>query len=480
MSESTSSRDAQNYYLTLIALTGCLCLLPGICAGPARADTADKDPHNIVIVTVDTLRADHLSENGYFRDAAPFINSLAKQGVNFQNAFTCSAHTAPAHASMFTSLYPFEHRVRRNLEGLHRNTLNIASYLQEHGYQVGGFSAVQFMEGRVGFPKLAPEYRWDDTAITDRFWFRNASQNITRAKRWLATKKQDQRLFLWIHFYDVHEWMKRFHLPKEFLTFFDGASGEKMQSALEQQNGPSADNFKKKERFFRANNRYDARLRFADHHLRDLYEYMNKMSFNENTLWIITSDHGEGLNNHRYLYHGEHFYQEQLHVPLIFHSTSAATSLRVKTLVRTVDIFPTVAHLIGKPLDKITAKLRGVSLVPLLTSGKWESEDPFKFSFAERRPRDSDRWHRSWREGEAFSLHNLTRKLIHYTSGTDLYFDLRIDPFELHSSTEHPHYTHDLEQLLRITAARSGSPVDSAAPDYDDEAIKELTALGYL
>jgi arylsulfatase len=459
-----------------------LFLLPaGLVAQEGALPQKKIAPQNVVLVTIDTLRADHLSVNGYFRDAAPFLNSLARRGMNFSQAFTCSSHTAPSHASMFTSLYPFEHRVRRNLETLHHKTFTVASYMKEQGYAVAGFSAVQFLEGRVGFPELDKEYQWEDTAITKKFWYRNAEQNVTRVTRWLSRQKSSDKFFIWIHFYDVHEWMKRSHIPAEFLTHFDGETGDAVQTAVEKSHGPAAKHFKKRDRFFWAINRYDARLRYVDHHLHQLFQYMNKNSFNENTLWVVTSDHGEGLNNHNYLYHGEFLYQEQLRVPLFFFDTGQAPSRQVHSLARTVDIFPTIADLIGHPLNKDTHAVRGLSLASNWEDGGMKEVPQVRYSLAERRPRDATKWHRGWKEGEVFSLHDLESKMIYHSAFDDEFFDLNKDSYELQSSEQGERYKAWKRKLESITGGKKQQSTPApAAPAYDTQAVEELTALGYL
>ncbi|RIL05218.1 MAG: hypothetical protein DCC75_11880, partial [Proteobacteria bacterium] len=150
----------------------------------------------IVFVTIDTLRADHLSSYGYPRSTSPFIDSLAHKGLVFDNAFSACSHTAPSHASMFTGLYPFRHQVLRNGEGLNKNTYSIIKWAAEIGLEPWAFSSVAFMERRFGFSELREEDRPPGTEISKRLRYRRAEKQIDQVLHWLGLPKRPEKFFL--------------------------------------------------------------------------------------------------------------------------------------------------------------------------------------------------------------------------------------------------------------------------------------------
>ena len=158
-------------------------------------DESLSPPDRIFLITIDTLRADHLGTYGYPRGLSPFLDSLAEKGVVFTDAQSSISHTAPSLASMFTGLQPAQHRLLRNGQRLAPAILSLAEVLKEKGYNTAAFTPLRFLRGvSQGFDHF-PLNKYD-----------SAPGILRRASEWLAARPAGEKLFLWVHLYDVHEW----------------------------------------------------------------------------------------------------------------------------------------------------------------------------------------------------------------------------------------------------------------------------------
>jgi arylsulfatase A-like enzyme len=466
-------------FFSLMALLATGFLLLGCEPSTPEAAPEIKPFKRIIFVTIDTLRADHLKAYGYLRQTAPFIDSLLSRGTYFTQAFTAASHTAPSHTSMFTSRFPYQHRVLRNHDQLDEKFYTLPKALQSNGFITAALPAVSFLEGKVGFPQLPAEEDLKGSGIHKTLRYRNAEVNTNRALHFLKGK-QDKKLFLWLHYFDVHEWDNLKGLPKEYHHLHDQDDPEELINFITKEHRISVNFHKTREKFFAAINRYDARLRFVDDQLKKLHSFMQEQNMLDDTLWVITSDHGEGLGAHNYKEHGEYLYQEQLHIPLIFYSSRE--DLRrgaISELVRTVDLLPTLLNLSGlsAPCDQ---KLEGLSLRPLLQTGNWANKRVM-YSFAERRPKDDTPLRRNWEPGEVFSVHDQSEKYIHHTEGTNEFYNLKSDPHEEvnlgKKLTElKTIFLKKVQQMLQFHQSGEKLQDQKLSPDQ----YQELKTLGYM
>ncbi|RIL02617.1 MAG: hypothetical protein DCC75_13185, partial [Proteobacteria bacterium] len=240
--------------------------------------------------------------------------------------------------------------------------------------------------------------------------------------------------------------------------------------------------FKSEERMVRAINGYDARIMYVDDQIKRLYERLNELGLSNNSLWVITSDHGEGLGNHNYFGHGEYLYQEQLHVPLILYSEAEMAGLkgRYSELVRTVDLFPTIAEMLGRPLEREKLGLDGLSLVPAISGGEFNPPQPH-LALAQRRPKDFQTFRRKWEEGDVYAVLDLKEKLIEHSKSSDEFFDLEKDPKELNNLAEdEPKRTSRMQQQLHgiLSSGKTFEPAPSEPISPDT--LDELKTLGYM
>jgi arylsulfatase A-like enzyme len=313
--------------------------------------------YNVVLIVIDTLRADHLPfygyKGGYKKNTAPFLNSLSKKSVIFKHAFAASSWTAPATASIFTSLYPFQHGVQMGLlaikfaQKINPNiTINripekiktITEILKSNGYKTFGISDNLNIGKLEGFTQGFDKF--------ETYGYERAPFITKRLMEWQKDMKKNGKYFLFIQFMDPHA---PYHGNKPWYKHDN--------------------NFKKD-----IISRYDSEIRFVDSYIKKLY---NEFGWNKNTLLIITADHGEGLWDHGHMDHGKTLYIEEIHVPLIFHYPEIKKKKIIYPSVSTIDILPTVRDILG---IKLSNEEMGKSLVPLIESRKNKLNERYLYS----------------------------------------------------------------------------------------------------
>ncbi len=433
-----------------------------------------EPPRRIFLVTIDTLRADHLGSYGYPRGVSPFLDRLADRSTVFELAVSPCSHTAPSHASLFTSLQPAQHRVLTNGEELDEELLTIAEALGEAGYATGAFTPTKFLRGlQAGFQTFS---------VSDRY--QPAAEVLDRARQWIGDLEEGARLFAWVHLYDVHEWNSpRHHHASAQSWVRENAElqGDELGAWLQRYHGVPEDYSPGKWSVAEAVDLYDGQLYAVDKALESFFQHLEASRLLDDSLVIITSDHGEGLGNHRIMGHGQYIYDEQILVPLLVHASDGRyRPRRVAEMVRLVDLAPTLAELTGASMEGQPIPVVGTSLASLLEGGRapWTVTK----AFAERRPADELRLKMGWLPGDVYAVRGLRHKLIVNSEGPCEFFDLERDPFELDNrchpergiGTEMLQEVQGLYELYQTQGAAFRSGV--ASP----EVIEELKALGYL
>jgi arylsulfatase A-like enzyme len=460
-----------------------LALVVGSTLGCRGLDEPARDFDNVVLVTIDTLRVDHLGAYRYPRPVSPFIDSLAASGVRFDRVVASSSHTSPSHTSIFTAQHPARHGVLFNGVRLPQEIPTLASTLREAGFETAAFSGVRFLRGSArGF-----EIR----NFHSRAGFRPAGRTVDQVLQWLENRDPSSRFLLWVHFFDVHSSSERAQPPADLLAGMRQDSslrGDDLRRLLVEDQGIApeflsgeAERFNglgELERF----DRYDAQIASVDRELRRLFEQVEGATSGSSTLWVVTADHGEGLGSHGYIGHGKHLYGEQIRVPLILYADGWRLGQNIiEQRVRHVDLFPTIAELVGVGLDAEALELEGRSLVPLLAGDRWANDEP---AFAQRRPADKLRIRGGWpdelllvAEGERF-------KYILHGSGPDELYDLEADPLERENLigrglAEEQQLSswllHKYQWMVEHPLSGSSEEVE-----IEPEFLEELEALGYL
>jgi arylsulfatase A-like enzyme len=448
---------------------------------------------NIVLITLDTVRADHLGFMGYPRNTTPFLDKLAKQGIVFKNAFSTSPETTPSHYSLFTSLYPFEHHVMTNSTEL-TGFRTLAEYLQEETYVTGGFVSVLHLKSfNKGFDYFDFDGVSDDQKPqpANESWRKTADITIGKAKEWFDKNSSKGKKFLWVHLYDAH------YPYADSINYQesdnDSLKGDALIHFWKEKQGINPDFIlkdKNEEKVLNLLNKYDGELQFMDSQIEDLFNFLARKGYGRDTLWIITSDHGEGLSSHSYYDHSEKVYNEQLRAPIVFYGSEIKNGKTIDGLVENVDILPTVAELVG---FNINGRISGKSLVPFMSNSN-NADKNYVFGMGQfglpfnlpspplPLPNANPTIRMLW--GQLLSLQDAKYKYIYSpdTKGKDELFDLEKDPNELNNLMNDPRvrFAGDSMKNKIIDMLRGKIDFNYSDSSSEDEKLKEaLKALGY-
>jgi arylsulfatase A-like enzyme len=302
---------------------------------------------NVLLITVDTTRADHLRCYGYDRIETPTLDRLAADGILFERAYSLVPLTLPAHTSIMTSTPPLNNGVEDN--GAYRvpdELMTMAEILKANGYQTAAFISAAVLKRMFnlnqGFETwneegLEPQKQMD-TLVNER----KGDKTADAALAWLAEHYQ-KPFFLWVHFYDPHA---AYDPPPPFDALYPLP--------------------------------YDGEIAFMDSQIKRVLDRLKEDGIYDNTFIIIVGDHGEGLGDHGELTHSVFIYESTTHVPLIARipESKAPGGKRVKTVVSQLDILPTALDYLG--ID-IPAQAKGQSLKPIIESETEPEQDRFAF-----------------------------------------------------------------------------------------------------
>ncbi|MFW5921047.1 MAG: sulfatase, partial [Polyangiales bacterium] len=327
---------------------------------PDEASKPDQ-PKNVVVLLIDTLRASKLQP--YNPDSpveTPHLTEVAEQGTIFELPQSPENWTKPSCASILTSLYPVSHGAKKDNSRLPGSADLLSEHLEAKGFQTGSFIANGYVSRKFGF-----DQGWKHYTNYIRESKNTEAENVFKeAGDWIE-KNKDDRFFAYIQTIDPHV---PYDPPDKYLKMYDDREYDgqvqprKTAQLLEQAKSGEiefSDSDKK-----RLEALHDGEITYHDHHMGEFIARLKKLGVWEDTLFVITSDHGEEFEEHGSWGHGHSSFQELLHVPLIFHGPGAADGKRVPQVVSTLDIGPTVLELLG--IDPMEAA-EGRSLVAYMT-----------------------------------------------------------------------------------------------------------------
>jgi len=408
-----------------------LALLAGCGRGAARSPEFPGAP--VVLVSIDTLRADRLPAYGYSGVETPHIDALVRESILFENAYSHCPLTLPSHVSMLTGLLPAEHGVRTNLgyrfDGAAHPTL--ARVLRMRGYATGAAVSSYVLRGATGIDDSMDFY--DDSVGGDVEWTRDVSllqrsgsETARRALAWVESVKA-RPFFLFVHVFEPH----RPHEPPEPFRSRYGAT-------------------------------YDGEVAASDAVVGELVEGLKRAGLHDRAILLLVSDHGEGLGDHGEEEHGILLYREAIHVPLLLKLPGSRDGgTRVAEPVGLTDIAPTVTALLGIGGEP----RRGVSLLQRSRTGGAPRSGIFSETYY---PRIHFGWSR---------LRSLVNARHHYIDGPEpeLYEIVR-DPREIDDTARA-----DVAAAASLKEELGRYPEEFAAPGHEDADVAErLKALGYL
>jgi len=439
---------------------------------------------NVILITLDTTRADHVSSYGYTRKTTPNLDKLAAKSLQFLNAISPSPWTIPAHASLFTSLFPSQHGAITKMEGdvlsgypLRQFDFVLARLLKKHGLFTAGFVGGPFLKSEFGFSQGFDIYEDTWEGFDQR-----ANQINAKVFPWLE-KNASAPFFLFINYFDPHA---PYNPPSSFHSPFKGPyDGDVDFSTF----GPhqimlgevSPLNEQNKQR---AIDLYDSEILYMDHHLGKLLDRLEAFGVLDNSLMIITSDHGESFGEHEIWGHGGLPVESQIRVPLIIqYPPKIKKPRRIADQIQTTSIFSTILKNLDIPLPPVTEH-KGFG-IDLLSVGEGERNQPPEYTFAER-------FIPSEYRGMLRSNHwKYLQKTIDRDNGKEILewvFDLKHDPYELTNLLGRDTKKDDslrsaFSQFVK-EIAHEGSELrklPAAPPKELGEGMREsLKALGYV
>lgn len=457
-------------------MTMAVCVLA--LATPACSRTPAAPDWNIVLISVDTLRIDHLGTYGYDRPTSPAIDALATGGVVFEQAICQNTNTNPSHASMLSGLYPHSHGNRDNFYRMAEDVHMLPEALHEAGYKTAGFVSGYTLKDRIcGLARGFDVYD-DDFSGKER----RGGETTDRVLAWLRTHAED-RFFLFVHLFDPHG---PYDPPADRPVRFEPRGPERKVAPdriPRYQRLPvdaPEDAHWTDLRLYEA--RYDEEIAYADSQVARLLDELRQLGLYEKTIIVFTSDHGEALDERVHLLdHGGGIGDEEIRVPLILRLPDGRFAGRRFTgQVELIDIAPTLAALAGVDMGD---GIQGVNLLLHLEKG---SGDPHPTAFIETRV-IPHRWReRGYRLNPRESLKAVRRpgsKLVVFPGLPRNYielYDLEADPAE--KDNLYPGARDQARPLIveldRFLALPSRLN-QVASPEADPETLEIFRTLGY-
>lgn len=426
-----------------------------------------KPPKGIILISLDTLRADHLGCYGYHRNTSPYIDAFAKENIIFESTISQSPWTLPSHMSIMTGLYPAFHGVRQYDNFLSDEHVTLAELLKNGGYQTAAFTDGGFVKGQYGFQQGFNIYEDENVGIVNI---------LSKVRNWL-NKNQSRPFFLFIHCYDIHS---PYNPPPPYNSIFHDftytgtlvPSGKTFKAANKNKRMVDDEDLRHFIAF------YDGGIRYTDEEIGKFMVYLRDAGLYDQSLIIITSDHGEAFKEHGSLGHRQLYYRPNLHIPLIMRIPSYPTKeVRISELVQSIDLLPTVLDAAGLSAHP---EAQGNSLLPLVNRYKnplnrllWRVFHPFgreaDISFAEFF--NKDEWSIIDDGYQVISNAELSSMQL---------FNLKDDPLaKINIASDHSEIT---ERVLDKWEKLYNPENNFASPEItiDAKTREELGALGYI
>ncbi len=417
----------------------------------------------MVVIVVDTLRADHLGAYGYREATSSALDARVPRGAIFERAFAPSSWTLPSFASLYTGVWPPGHGVGREpgaedrYTALSERARVLAAILAERGFSTAAIANNPFLHPGFGLARGFETYRYVYGNLLHQ---PRASQIAWAGLRWLDERDPSRRFLLVLHFFDPH--LTYDPHPSVRGAFTSGYRGplELPVRGFGDANATWAPADPEDRRF--VSGAYDEEVLFVDRQLEHFLAGLEERGLADETLVVLTADHGEELFDHGGFEHGHSLHQELLHVPLVVWGPGVQPG-RIDAPVSLVDVLPTLLDALGLPA---ISGIDGVSLWPLLSRRAPLGARPIVAEGTLHGP-------------ERRALVRWPWKLVETDGGASRLFDLERDPGERSDLAEaEPERVRAL--AAELDRLRAGARPDAAAPEIDDGTRRDLSALGYL
>jgi arylsulfatase A-like enzyme len=424
---------------------------------------------NVILIAIDTLRADHLGCYGYKKQTSPYIDKLARDSILFKRTMAQNPWTLPSFASLFTSLYPSQHLAGLTIKSLENQFVTLPEILKEHGYYTIAFTGGGYLSESFGFsqgfdsfnafnPPIVNGVVPPETVHTD------IKRVVKGAISWLL-KSTEKKFFLFLHSYEPHS---PYFPPSQYVYFFDGKYKGPITGDIWHDIGIIPGKLDSRFKAIpprdlrRLISLYDAEIRYMDDQIGKLIRTLKYLNLYDKSLIIFTSDHGEEFFDHGAWEHGHSLYNELLYVPLIIKLPySSKKGIEISTVARLIDIMPTILHVLG---IKKEYPFQGQSLL---------NSQKNRLAFAQSYPQPNLM---AVQEDNLKLIINLDNKQM------ELY-DLQSDPAETKNILSEKRFVaHNLIRYLSRYPLAS-PPSDEMSPDDLKLSLslkEKLRSLGYL
>lgn len=426
------------------------------------------DRPNVVLIVIDTLRADHLTQYGHFRQTTPVLDHVAQEGILFKRGTSATNWTLPSVSSILTGLPPTSHGVRAYEDQLPDAVETVAERLHAIGYHTAFFGVNSLFEAGRNLQQGFDKYFGMDEIPAEEL-----NQNI---QAWLQDRPVDKPTFLYLHYFDPH---CRYEPPMDYRgMYWPPTEAQKTHRMMTQEQWKLMHecfqlHFNPGEPILdvdRYLSEYDAELRHTDHQVGMILERLKTAGLYDSSLLIVTSDHGEEFYDHNGYGHGKVLLEHNVHVPLMMRLPRGLHGGRVEEgRVSSIDLVPTILDAVGIPIPE---ELLGMNLGPVLREEATIPADRAVFSET-----DYEGKQRAILQGDLKLLLSPDK-----SRGQGLY-DLKADPGEKHDvSKERPA---DFERLGRAMAdyerraMEVGKNIPGTRQELSQQTIEQLRSLGY-
>ncbi len=435
-----------------------------------KEEEANCSDCNLILITVDTLRADHLGFYGYARATSPFLDQFSKESIVFNNHITPRPKTGPSIASLFTGLYPNKLQIRNNREPLNNKIQTLTSIFKKNNFKTAAvISNIALKHEYSGLKRDFDTFdlHVDEEELNRKDHLQRNAKNTFKASLKILKDFKNKQFFLWIHLMDPHG---PYYPPEEYRNYFHSNSKNLVQNSLlpEYQLLPSAEVVDGLTDINHYIDNYDDEIRYLDIQFASFFKELTAMGLLSNSMIVFSADHGESLSEHEYyLEHGAELYENNIRIPLAIRLPGKLTKPveQYSGLTSSIDILPSMVNFF-----KLTdvQETGGFNLFELIKDTTLKREFTISESYQDN-------------VFNRLAARNQNSKVINFRDGKRC-FDLLKDPTETApvscEQAPFPFLSSKLEEYQRDNQKYSRDQVKPSAMDPKD--VQTLKSLGYF
>lgn len=420
---------------------------------------------NVILIVLDTLRADRLGAYGSTTGRTPFLDRWAAHSVVYERAYAPSSWTVPSIASLFLARYPSEHQLSGWQAVLPPEDLTIAESLQQHGFQTAGFSANLQVSSKNGFDQGFEEFR---LLLAPDFGKGDATQLNEAVSAWLEHADDRNRpFFLYLQYMEPHAAYRSHSEVSSEQQASDAELGKRLLSgALAASSGVAKPWSFDSSEVGRLRELYDGELAYLDARLAEIFAQLEKHGALRHALVVITADHGEDFGEHELFVHGTSLFEPSIHVPLIVRLPGRTEPERVPFPVELAGLAPAVLRELSVPIPPAFH-------VPALPRDPGTGSLDHRYAYSELMQTTPGAL-----QLQRYAIVGATHKLLVTPNDQYLYYDLTSDPAEAHPLAA-PAFAAELRQVLADYTRAMGTPMPRATAPLDATTRERLRSLGY-